>query len=341
MRYSIKKRIIAISTILATILLLIGGYAGYTYYMAASGKAKISTPKFTISPSSKIKLGDVVTATATVKCPWGHFPDKAEVKVAKGIQVVQEPTIRKKGTSWGSSLWEIETRLQPFRTGKIAQSKCEIRITSEKNGKTSFETLKSVIPKFKVLAVDTGKNKGLYIAKTAKEPTITERNPWIMPIIAILSLIGTIVFLVLWLRKRKTIMESVVLPPWTLALSLLENLRGEMREGRVRGEVCVAKLTDIVRNYIEQRFKIHAPSQTTHEFLSDLDSGDSGLKNDHRMFLRNFLTAADLVKFANLPADKELLESAINKAETLVESTKLDETEKEVVSGQSSVNSSQ
>jgi hypothetical protein len=89
-----------------------------------------------------------------------------------------------------------------------------------------------------------------------------------------------------------------------------------------------------VRNYIEQRFKLHAPSQTTHEFLSDLDSRDSGLISEHRLFLRNFLTAADLVKFANLPADKELLESAINKAETLVESTKLDETEKEVNSEQ-------
>ena len=334
MRYSIRKRIIAISAVLAVILLLLGGYAGYTYYMAATGKAKISPPKFTLSPSATIKLGDVVTASATVKCPWGHFPNKATVSVSKGLQVVLEPTIRKTGTSWGSSLWDIEMRVQPFRTGKMQKSTCEIQVASEKDGKTEFKTLKSSIPEFDVLAVDTGKDKKLYIAKTAKETTMTERNPWIMPIIAVLSLIGTIVFLVLWLRKRQTIMESVVLPPWTLALSLLENLRGEMRNGRVRGEVCVGKLTDIVRNYIEQRFEIHAPSQTTHEFLSDLDSGSSELQHEQRLFLRNFLTAADLVKFANLPADKELLEAAINKAETLVESTKLDETEKAVNSNQ-------
>jgi hypothetical protein len=120
-------------------------------------------------------------------------------------------------------------------------------------------------------------------------------------------------------------MESITLPPWTLALSLLEELRDEMRRGRMRGEICVSKLTDIVRNYIEQRFKIHAPSQTTHEFLADLEVGGGELENEHRKFLRDFMTAADLVKFANLPADKALLEDAIDKAEALVESTKVDD----------------
>ncbi|NOY75341.1 MAG: hypothetical protein GXP32_06075, partial [Kiritimatiellaeota bacterium] len=229
-----------------------------------------------------------------------------------------------KGTYWGSSIWTVEARIQPFRTGKMAKSECVIRIKSTSDGRTHFKTVKSFIPGFKVLAVNTGKSKDLYIASRAKEASVTERNPWIIPIIATISLIGAVVFLILWLKKRKTIMESVVLPPWSLALSLLEDLRSDMRRGAVRGEICVAKLTDIVRNYIEQRFKIHAPSQTTHEFLADLESGGGELEADHRKFLRNFLTAADLVKFANLPADKELLEDAIDKAEALVESTKLE-----------------
>ena len=325
MRYSLRRKILLGSLVLGALALLVGGYAGYTYYRAASGKAAIPSPKFSISPSKMIKLGDVVTATATVKCPWGHEPDKAELTVPKGLQVVEEPVIAEKGEFWGSTLWSVTTRLQPFRTGQIGKSECEIRIKSSKNGKSSFKTLKTHIPGFKVLAVDTSKVKGLYLATTAKERSMADRNPWILPVIAVLSLIGAVVFLVLWLRKRKTVMESIVLPPWTVALTLLEDLREKMRKGDLRGEACVVKLTDIVRNYIEQRFKIHAPSQTTHEFLVDLDAGDSKLETEHRQFLRHFLSAADLVKFANLPADKELLEDAINKAEILVESTKQEE----------------
>ncbi|MCK5845047.1 MAG: hypothetical protein KAG97_10085, partial [Victivallales bacterium] len=218
MRYLIRKNILLISLLAIAILSLAGGYAGYTYYMAASGKAEIAAPKFTITPSKKIKLGDLVTAVATLKCPWGHIPDKATLSVAKSLQVVSEPVIRKTGNFWGSSLWRIETRIQPYRTESVGKSECEIRIRSSKNGRSSFKTVKSVIPGFKVLAVDTSKSKGLYIAREARETTVTERNPWIIPIIAAISLVGAVVFLILWLRKRKTILESVVLPPWTLAL---------------------------------------------------------------------------------------------------------------------------
>ena len=120
-------------------------------------------------------------------------------------------------------------------------------------------------------------------------------------------------------------MESLVLPPWVLALSLLHELRSALTNHKVKGQICISRLTDIVRDYLEQRFNIHAPSQTTHEFLKDLDKSDSPLELEHKQFLRDFLTAADMVKFAKLPADQTLLENAMNKAEQLVQSTTPDE----------------
>jgi hypothetical protein len=256
-----------------------------------------------------------------VKCPWGRYPDKAELKVSDGLQVVDEPNIKKTDTVWGKSVWEITANIQPYRIGAVKKSECTVEILREKDGKTTFKSVKGYIPGFEVLAVDTGSDKNLDIASTVKHVSLAENNPWILALIAVLALAGTIIFLIIWLRKRKEILESIVLPPWTLALSLLEELRKELKEHKVKGQICISRLSDIVRNYLEQRFDIQAPTQTTQEFLFDLDKGSSPLETEHKQFLRDFLTAADMVKFAKLPADEGLLENALAKAEQLVEST--------------------
>ena len=321
MKWSRKKIVVSgVSTLLA-ILLIVGAALGYTYYLAVTGQSKVAVPEFTLNPNSKIKLGDEVTVKTLVKCPWGHHPEKAVITLPEGVQIVNEPTINQVDTKWGKSVWEISAEIQPYRTGKMKKSECSVDIIAKKDGKTTSKTLKGEIPAFKVLAVDTGKNYQLDVASTVKEVSLAENNPWILILIAFLALIGTAIFLVMWLNKRKEIMDSLVLPPWTMALSLLHKLREELKEHKIKGQVCITRLSDIVRDYLEQRFNINAPSQTTHEFLVDLDKGDSPLQLDHKQFLRDFLTAADMVKFAKLPANKALLDTALDKAEQLIEST--------------------
>ena len=327
MKWSRKKIVISSLSATLAVLLLIGAAIGYTYYLAVTGQSKITIPEFTLKPNSKIKLGDEITVTTLVKCPWGHHPEKAVITLPDGVQIIQEPTISQVDTKWGKSVWEINAEIQPYRTGKMKKSECSVDIIAKKDGKTTSKTLKGEIPTFEVLAVDTGKNHQLDVASTVKETSLAENNPWILILIAFLALIGTAIFLVIWLNKRKEIMNSLVLPPWLMALSLLHKLREELKEHKIKGQVCITRLSDIVRNYLEQRFNINAPSQTTHEFLLDLDKGDSPLQLEHKQFLRDFLTAADMVKFAKLPANKALLDTALNKAEQLIKSTTPEENE--------------
>jgi hypothetical protein len=56
-------------------------------------------------------------------------------------------------------------------------------------------------------------------------------------------------------------------------------------------------LSDIVRQYIERRFGLMAPEQTTEEFLRDAGR-NRALEDRHREMLASFLRAADMVKFA-------------------------------------------
>ena len=321
MRLISKKTVIWSAVILLAILLSIAGYAGYTYYMAVNGKGEVTVPQFTMTPDSKIKLGDDITLKTVVKCPWGHHPEKALISVPDGVQVVKEPTIRKTGTKWGKSLWEISAEIQPYRVGEMKEGKYSIDIITQKDGKTTSETVKGTLPGFKVFAVDTGQNRKLAIASTVKETSMAERNPWILIVIAILALTGAAIFFMIWQRKKREAAAAFVLPPWESALSLLHELRAELNQHTIPGQVCITRLTDIVRNYLEKRFNINAPSQTTQEFLMDLDKSDSPLEHEHKQFLKDFMTAADMVKFAKLPADKTLLATALDKAEQLVQST--------------------
>ena len=321
MKWSRKKIVISAISALLAVLLLIGAALGYTYYLAVTGQSNVTVPDFTLKPNSKIKLGDEITVTTLVKCPWGHHPEKAVITLPEGVQIVKEPTINQIDTKWGKSVWEISAEVQPYRTGDMKKGECSLDIIVNKDGKTTSKTLKGEIPAFTVLAVNTRKNHQLDVASTVKEVSLAENSPWILILIAFLALIGTIIFLVMWLNKRKEIMDSLVLTPWAMALSLLHKLREELKEHKIKGQVCITRLSDIVRDYLEQRFNINAPSQTTHEFLVDLDRSDSPLHLDHKQFLRDFLTAADMVKFAKLPANKALLDTVLNKAEQLIDST--------------------
>jgi hypothetical protein len=56
-------------------------------------------------------------------------------------------------------------------------------------------------------------------------------------------------------------------------------------------------LSDAVRRYVEGRFGIRAPEQTTKEFLQAARHHPA-IREDHQRMLAAFLRAADMVKFA-------------------------------------------
>lgn len=66
------------------------------------------------------------------------------------------------------------------------------------------------------------------------------------------------------------------------------------------------KISDILRRYIENRFNLRAPEQTTEEFLSQIRT-KSDFDDSHKTLLENFLTHCDLVKFArHQPETKDI-----------------------------------
>lgn len=85
-------------------------------------------------------------------------------------------------------------------------------------------------------------------------------------------------------------------------------------------ELFYVRLTNIVRQYVENQFAIAAPKLTTDEFL-EAAVASSRLDERQRGMLRVFLSLADLVKFAQFQPGSEDADLAIKRASQFIETS--------------------
>ncbi|MFO0962792.1 MAG: hypothetical protein U0625_07770 [Phycisphaerales bacterium] len=101
-----------------------------------------------------------------------------------------------------------------------------------------------------------------------------------------------------WLTHRGGRVEPAPpLPADQWAMREIDRLESEQLPERGEVEGFFVRLSDIVRTYIEQRFAIAAPEQTTQEFIRAAGKHPD-LAGGHERTLAAFLRTADMVKFA-------------------------------------------
>lgn len=126
---------------------------------------------------------------------------------------------------------------------------------------------------------------------------------------------------VLWWRRRKRASQwTPPVPPHERALAALQDLVEEDLPGQGRFKAFYLRLSDIVRHYLEERFGLRAPEQTTEEFLSAMVSAPV-IAHGHHKLLRSFLEQADMVKFAKFVPSVEQAGLAVDAATRFVRQT--------------------
>ena len=140
---------------------------------------------------------------------------------------------------------------------------------------------------------------------------------WVLP-----ALIGGALLLALgvyglWRGRRNR--AARVLLPHEMALQRLEELSALMQPARAR-EFSIAA-SDIVRLYVEQRFRVTATRRTTEEFLRDLLGGSDAALARHQGLLGEFLHQCDIVKFAAQSLTVQNMESLRQSARAFVLAT--------------------
>ncbi|MBX3354833.1 MAG: hypothetical protein KF724_03945 [Phycisphaeraceae bacterium] len=126
--------------------------------------------------------------------------------------------------------------------------------------------------------------------------------PWLLAGVGALAVAACALLLMRRLRRPA---PPVIISAEEEAREALGALRRDALPSQGRVLDFYVRLSDIVRRYVERRFGIRAPEQTTQEFLVEA-SRHPMIVEGHQVLLAGFLRTADRVKFAaERPAEGE------------------------------------
>ena len=147
-----------------------------------------------------------------------------------------------------------------------------------------------------------------------------------MPTEAIIGA-GTLVLLaiggVFWLRSRRT--EEEILSAEQKAMQQLRLLE-KSKSSEDKLDIFYQELSMILRRYIEGRFGLSAPEQTTEEFLVTLNKVQF-FNPKQADFLLLFLRECDAIKFAGALASIKKAQEDLTLVRLFIQETKLTEEE--------------
>ncbi len=161
--------------------------------------------------------------------------------------------------------------------------------------------------------------------KDIKDP-IKIPIPWweiALYVLGVLLIAAIIYFLYQRYKKKKSLLpvekEELIIPPHVIALSSLEELEKEQLWQRGFIKEYHSRITEIIRRYFEQRFNLPALELTTSEAVELLRNHPEA--NEIVELTFNFLSNADLVKFAKFTPMDEVNIEMMKQAFMIVETT--------------------
>lgn len=281
-----------------------------------------------VSPSSFL-IGDQALMTLQLKVKKGQsvaWPMFVDSTATYKIEVVDRGVIDT--LSSDTSKWTTFTqklKITTFDTGDVVLNPISFYAPDS--------TLIAIADSFKIhvstIPVDTNK-AFMDIQGTLDEHIrFSELLPWILLAFGILVVVVLGLFIYIRHKKNKPIFSITkkVIPPHEVALQALVKLKDKRlwQQGLVKEYY--SELTDILRQYISQRFAIDAMEMLSSEIVQRLEIV-SEVKLDLPK-LRDLLTLADLVKFAKaspLPNENDLY---MSHAVDIVQNTKVEELQKD------------
>jgi len=260
-------------------------------------------------------LSDVPTMTLSIDYRQGVTIEQPEFAEAIGdFRIVDvrllEPQIRD-----DREIVEQVFTLEPVRTGQLPIWPISVNFTDNSPGgdgkRHSIETEQLSVAVGSVVESEVDSLDEL----RAETPPIALPGaiPIYVPVIAaVVLLIAAGGMIWLWRSRRERAAQALLLSPREKAQLELQKLWNSGLAGR-DAKLYYVELTGIVRRYIEVTTGVRAPEQTTEEFLYEISRNDT-FAPDERRRLKNFLEAADLVKFAAHRPRPEDVEASYERA---------------------------
>lgn len=248
--------------------------------------------------------------------------------IPEGIYVIGKPTIDSIIKS-NTRNYSFKIPVTAFSPGNVRVSKFPVLVKHDSRVDTSWVNTDSIL--VKLVPRDTTLKDIKDIKPPIKDPIrFSEVAPW-----AGLGLLlaAIIALLIMYFRSRKQNKPFLNLfkpkePAHIIALRELMLLEENKEWASENPKIYYTKLVDILRIYLEGRFAIKAPEQTTSEILSELGRLDFDFSG-YIDTLRDLLFTSDLVKFAKHTPTFEENHRYLNFAFDFVNGTKPVETSNE------------
>ena len=122
-------------------------------------------------------------------------------------------------------------------------------------------------------------------------------------------------------KKRAGITVDSHIPPHEQAFAELRALVDENLVDQGKIKEFYQRISDILRKYIENRFHLKAPEQTTEEFLGSIQS-DNAFNPAEKSLLKDFLIHCDLVKFARFQPETGDIQQTFDSCKAFITGTR-------------------
>jgi len=293
------------SLLIATLILF--SFSSFSQNVRVS--AELDANEILIGQQVKIKLQvEYKTDQGEIKI---DFPKIADT-IIKQIEVVEQSKVERfiPDSNDMSRLVQTQTLIiTSFDSGYYAIPPFRFIINGDSSKAIETEPLLFAV---NTVAVDTTKNI-MDIKPPIEVPfSWKEYLPYVYWGFGALTVLALIIYLVRYYlkkKKKKPLPEIIIpkIPAHVTALEQLEKLKEEKLWQQGKLKQYHSELSDIIRQYIEHRFYIHAMEQVTDEIMYSFRTVDVG--DELKMKLRQVLFLSDLVKFAKeqpLPNENDL-----------------------------------
>jgi hypothetical protein len=273
--------------------------------------AILDSNSITIGQQVKLKLSIQykVDNGKQIKIQWPELNDT----IRKEIEIVSQTKVDTIIPDSNDLFQFIQTKtlyITSFDSGYWAMAPFKFTVNGDSNGVFTEALLLQV----NTIAVDTT------LAIKDIKPIYDENYSWLdwikdNPLIFYGTLVGILIIIVIIYLVRKyykekptvVVVEPPKIPAHIIAFEKLEKLKHDKLWQEEKLKLYHITLSEIVREYIENRFKIQALEQTTDEILYGFRN--VSIDEDSRLKLKQLLILSDLVKFAKeqpLPNENEL-----------------------------------
>ncbi|MGR3174322.1 MAG: hypothetical protein ACUZ8N_06950 [Candidatus Scalindua sp.] len=303
-------------------ILIVLVYAEYT--CAARKTLAEGDPKPHVNANvdkAKVTIGDKIKYKITVDFPDGIEILLPEIKDEVGGIAVKDFGIEESRNEKGRITQEIWYTLETFNTGSYIIPAFDIKYKMRPGTEEAVVKTPEVFIEV-VTTLDENASDVRGITPTVAINKSYSRLYYIIAIVfGVLVIVGAIILFLYRRKQKETEFIPEPLPAHQIAYNELERLRALdlISEGRIKEYYY--RLSNIVRHYIESRFKLMAPERTTEEFLAEM-TVTNRLSEVHKELISNFLEHCDMVKFAAYGPDSREIENAFNSAIKLVDETR-------------------